>query len=439
MRIGLAVIVVWVLSVAPAVAQAPARLTGPAGASASKVLVIGTDGTRVDSLNALAAAGQAPVLRQIGIDGFAVPSLLAYGPPQAATLSEVGWSTIATGVWPPKHGVNGVFLNNDPRQETKNGFPDFLTRLEQLRPQLSTFLASDWPNIGRHENGGPIFGDRIDARHAIAAPGTIEGYDEGDEEVTNVSARYLREGDPDAGFVYLGVVDEVAHLAGSHSERYRQAIRDTDRRIGRLLAAIRARPTYLQERWAVIVTTDHGQQDLDDPSPVSHGFGSDLERTTFVAAAGFGLAPPPPLADIRVVDIAPTVLARLGLPIDPAWQLDGTPFAAEPLAPAPRATGRSRGRSLRVDVTAPAGSPGLRTISLMLPARLAARAARVTPGARVRRTRGGRTVNVTPAMAGARAVRLSLLTRRSARAGRLRVLVTDTAGHRTTLTVRVRG
>ncbi len=438
MRIGLLVIAVLGLSTAPAAAQTPQPLHGPSGTSDSKVLVIGTDGTRVDSVDALAAAGRAPVLRQLGADGFAVPSLLDYGPPQAATLSEVGWSTIATGVWPEKHGVNGIFLNNDPRQATKNGFPDFLTRLEQVRPQLSTFLASDWPNIGRHENGGPIFGDKIDARHAIAAAGTIEGYDDGDEEVTDVSARYLREGDPDAGFVYLGVVDEVAHLAGSRTDRYRQAIQDTDRRIGRLLAAIRARPTYLQERWTVVVTTDHGQQDLAYPSQVSHGFGSDLERTSFVTAAGFGLTPPPPFADIRVVDIAPTVLARLGVPIDPSWRLDGTPFATEAIAPPPRVTAGRRGRMLRVDVSAPPGSPGLRTISLTLPVRQAVRSVRATPRARVVRIRGGREVRVTLAGPGTRAAQIRLHTPRPPRSGSLRVVVTDTSGHRTTRTVRAR-
>ena len=39
---------------------------------------------------------------------------------------------------------------------------------------MSTFLASDWANIGRHERGGPIFSDMIDAKHATAAEDSIE-------------------------------------------------------------------------------------------------------------------------------------------------------------------------------------------------------------------------------------------------------------------------
>ncbi len=195
-RLAIAAGLMLALLSVPGAAHGAPPLAGPPGASASKVLVIGTDGTRIDLVQRLVAAGRAPRLASLGTEGFAVPSLLAYQPPEAATLSEVGWSSIATGVWPAKHGVRGIFVNNDPGQATKNGYPDFLTRVEQVRPGLSTFLASNWANIGRHENGGPIFGDRIDARYALAAPGTIEGWDQADQEVTDVAARYLPRGRP---------------------------------------------------------------------------------------------------------------------------------------------------------------------------------------------------------------------------------------------------
>ena len=190
------------------------------------------------------SAGRAPNLARLSREGVAGPTLLPYTPPAALTLSEVGWSTIASGAGPAKHGVNGFMLNNDPRQATKNGYSDFLTRAESVRPAVSTFLASDWANIGLAKNGGPIFGPAIDARHALAAEDTVDSWNRGDAEVTAVAARYLRRGDPDAGFVYLGAVDEVAHLVGSATPAYRDAIALADRRIGALLDAIRARPTY---------------------------------------------------------------------------------------------------------------------------------------------------------------------------------------------------
>ena len=305
----------------------PPQLKGPAGVSSNKVLVIGIDGARWDLLQQAAAAGRAPHLARLATEGFGAPTLLEYQPPAALTISEVGWSTIASGVWPPKHGVYGYRFNADPGQATKNGFDDFLSRVERRRPELSTFLASDWRNIGRHESGGPIFGDAIDARHALAAEDTIESYDSLDAELTGVAAGYLRSASPDAGFVYLGVVDEVAHVLGSATPAYADAIARTDARVGRLLAAIRARADYGRERWTVIVTTDHGQQNLNYGSLLSHGFGTTLERTSFVIASGPGVPHGPP-GPARVVDIAPTVLHQLGVLIDPTWNLDGRSFVS---------------------------------------------------------------------------------------------------------------
>ena len=80
------------------------------------------------------------------------------------TLSEVGWSSIASGVWPDKHLVDGRKFNMDPGQATKNGYLDFITRIETAAPAFDTYLASDWVNLGTTENGGPIFGSAMDAR-----------------------------------------------------------------------------------------------------------------------------------------------------------------------------------------------------------------------------------------------------------------------------------
>src|SRR5687767_682842 len=122
MRIAATTLLAVLLVVPTARAQTPPPLAGPPGTSASKVLVIGTDGTRIDLVDRVIAEGGAPRLAGIAAKGFSVPSLLAYEPPEAATLSEVGWSSIATGVWPAKHGVKGYLLNNDPGQSTKNGY-----------------------------------------------------------------------------------------------------------------------------------------------------------------------------------------------------------------------------------------------------------------------------------------------------------------------------
>ena len=376
---------------ATARAQTPPPLKGPAGASHAKVLVIGVDGARWDLVRQAMAQGNAPNLARLAREGVAGPTLLPYTPPAALTISEVGWSTIASGVGPAKHGVSGYRLNSDPGQTSKNGYADFLTRAESLRPAVSTFLASNWANIGLPRNGGPIFGPAIDARWSIAAEDTVDSYNRGDAQLTEASARHLRHGDPDAGFVYLGTVDETAHLIGSATPAYRAAIATADRRIGALLDAIRRRPAYGLERWTVIVTTDHGQQDLDSPSQLSHGGPSELERTSFVLATGPGIAAGGTTAP-GVVDIAPAVLHGLGLAADPAWNLDGRSFAAggaPPRRPAARVRLRLRGGrpELALAVDAAPGAPAVSTMRLALP-----RGLTLLRGARVR-GQGGR-VNV---------------------------------------------
>ena len=386
---GMAAVALAILA-PPAAAEVPPELTGPDGVSHRKVLVVGLDGVRWDVLRRVIADGRAPHLDRLGREGLAGPTLLPYAPPTAATISEVGWSTIATGAGPDKHGVIGVFANNDPRQSTKNGYLDFLARAERARPELSTFLVSDWANIGQRRNGGPIFSGPIDVRHALAAADTIESYDRSDQEVADVAARYLREGDPDAGFVYLGLVDQVAHEVGSATAHYPEAIAVTDARVGQLLDAIRARPSFARERWTVIVTTDHGQRPLTYGTTLSHGLGSDLERTSFVIADGPGIRDAVTTDAPGVVDIAPTVLHQLAIPVDPAWRLDGRSFVrAAPPPPPPAATARlrigRRGHSLAARVITVAGAPRIASVAIALPPGLSlAGAAGSRPAVQVR-------------------------------------------------------
>jgi hypothetical protein len=359
-----AIVAVLGLAVAapPALGQRP--LSGPAGTSLNKVLVIGTDGTRWDLLQAAMKAGEAPNFARLRRDGFGRPTTLLFGP-NTLTLSEVGWSSIASGVWDDKHGVDGTKLNMDPGQATKNGYLDFLTRIERSRSRLSTFLASDWDNIGLALNGGPIFGSAMDTNFAARVPAeTIDNWNRGDAAVTAAAERYLRHGDPDAGFVYLGLVDETAHLAGSATPTYAAAIRTTDTRIGRLLRAVRARPTYPFESWTILVTTDHGQRPLSEPSLLSHFGKTKLELTSFLFGTGPGLT-----ARVKkplIVDINPTVLHQLGLRVPGSWNLDGHTLSKA--KPPSSATATLRGDRLTAKLKL-GSRPKADRLGLHLPAR----------------------------------------------------------------------
>ncbi|NRQ35439.1 nucleotide pyrophosphatase [Nonomuraea sp. NN258] len=286
----------------------------PNGISADKVLVIGLDGLRHDRI----AAADAPNLDALIAGGTFGASLL-YTNPMAATSSGPGWSTIATGVWPDLHGVR----DNSFTGKNYTQYPDFLTRLENTNAGYSTYAAMDWQALGDHGT----FSTRIDAR--IVLNGDANGYPAEDERITQVSEAVLRTKNPDAAFVYLGAIDIAGHNSGAGSQAYLNTIHDSDAQIGRLLAAVRARPTYAAERWTVIVATDHGHTNAG-----GHGGSSIEERRTFVLASGPGIAAGAKSADLRLVDVAATAFNALKLPVPTgidgrrADQRAGDPFDA---------------------------------------------------------------------------------------------------------------
>jgi predicted AlkP superfamily pyrophosphatase or phosphodiesterase len=283
--------------------------------SPAKVLVVGMDGVRFDRL----VETRPPVLSALMARGGYGTSLLPYGRPDgsAATASVAytdsgpGWSTIATGVWPDKHGVTGNdFANPDYRR-----YPDFLTRAKSARPDLATVALISWASLVQHGT----FGAGADV--LLRLDGDRDGYLDCDRTVAETARWCLRDQDPDALFVYFGATDEVAHELGPLGEPYRKALLSQDDHLGRLLDTIRSRGTYPDERWTVLVTTDHGHVDAG-----GHGGDSTVERQTFVIVAELDRHRGERLPNPRLVDVAPTVLHRLGVPLDPAWALDGTPL-----------------------------------------------------------------------------------------------------------------
>ncbi|MEU0272340.1 alkaline phosphatase family protein [Streptomyces sp. NPDC006307] len=289
---------------APGTAHAAAP-TLPNGTSQDKVLVVGMDGLRHDRID----AANAPHMKAMMANGTYGLSLL-YANPMAATSSGPGWSTISTGVWPDKHGVkDNTFTGKNYGQ-----YPGFLARLAQVRPGLSTYAAVDWKPLDTQGTVTP----GADAK--LVLDGDRDGYVAHDATITAETESILRDQNPDVLFVYLGNTDVVAHASGT-GQKYLDAIAVQDAQLGRMLAAIKARPTYASERWTVIVATDHGHVDAG-----GHGGSSIEERRTFVLATGPGIAAGARPLDTRLVDVAATVFHQLGIVPDPAWGLDGKPI-----------------------------------------------------------------------------------------------------------------
>jgi type I phosphodiesterase/nucleotide pyrophosphatase len=269
-----------------------------------KVLLIGVDGVRPDVLDDVAT----PNLDALAAGGWYTARTRTTTP----SMSGPGWSSMLTGVWPEKHGVT----NNDFTGRSYDDYPDFLTRIERERPELTTVAIVDWLPLMDIDGGSPTLSEQIDTR--IPVDGYALGWAVADTEVAATGVRYLSESDTDVMFVYLGNPDETSHEHGSIGTEYREAIALADQHVGALVAAVRGRPTYPSENWLVLVSTDHGRR-----ADGGHGGASPVEMTTFILTSGPASAIGSGADDTFIVDVAVTALTHLGITLDAAWDLDG--------------------------------------------------------------------------------------------------------------------
>ncbi len=269
----------------------PAQTAAP---RTPKTLVIGVDGASYDVL----AQAETPAIHALQQGGLTATSNLPASP-MAPTVSGAGWSTIATGVWPDKHRVtDNNFTNPNYAQ-----FPDYLTRIERAAPQRSTLVVGTWGPIST-----TVFGSAVDER--------IQGKDDADTTAKTIDR--LSKGNPDDVFVHLDEVDGAGHSTGSSSAAYRTALQTADQQIAKIVGAVEQRPGYANEDWLIVVTADHGHTPTG-----GHGGASRLERKTFVIAKGSEFPAGTVRDDVKIADIAPTVLAHDGIARDSTWELDG--------------------------------------------------------------------------------------------------------------------
>jgi predicted AlkP superfamily pyrophosphatase or phosphodiesterase len=259
------------------------------------VLVIGVDGVRFDLLG----PETTPCLWGLGQDGFLVPVLIDEATP---TWSGPCWATIATGTGVAGHGI----MANDLTGHRLADHPDFLT--VATRAGLATLLVvSGWPPLALAEDGGPLFAEATRREFVAVTEVSLEAWDAADEAATELAAGILAGAAPRLSFVYLGAVDIYGHVTGAGGA-YRAEALAADQRVGRLLAAVRSRPGYDRESWTIVAVTDHGHLEAG-----GHGGREPEVATAWVAAAGPGIGPGGRPAVTRQVDIAPLVLAAVGV------------------------------------------------------------------------------------------------------------------------------
>ncbi len=260
-----------------------------------KVLLVGVDGLRPDALVKTAT----PNLDSLMNEGaYSLEARTG-----VHTLSGPGWSNILTGVWENKHGVK----DNSFEGANYGDYPTIFNRLESHKPTLYTYSVASlsWIN--------DIIITKADYR--IYHP--FE--EEGDLKVAETASAVLSHHNVDLMFAYLMGVDMAGHQHGFDPEvpEYLSEIETIDHYVGMLMEALKKRPLYNKEQWLTILTSDHGGKGKHHD-----GVGEEAMKVPLIihgSAVQKGEIVPVP----RQVDIAPTILNYLGIPIKEEWGLDG--------------------------------------------------------------------------------------------------------------------
>ena len=271
----------------------------PSPSAPRKLLFIGIDGCRPD---ALIAAHTPHIDSVIAAGAVNCEAQIRDG---QITVSGPGWSSMLTGVWADKHQV----FDNDFASPNLEQYPVFFQRLREVRPEVYIVSVVNWKPINQS---------------------IIDGADEelygSDEQVGQLAAEALSNPNLDVLFAAFDEVDGAGHkyTYGPAVKDYLSQIEKTDEYIGKILQALHARPTYKEENWLILITTDHGGIDK------GHGGSTPEEKTIFLIVSGpdslKGTISPAPL----LVDAGVTALTFLAGKVQCNWDLDGKAFGLDP-------------------------------------------------------------------------------------------------------------
>ncbi len=283
------------------------------------VLLITLDTTRADRLGAYGYAGvQTPVINRLAAEGVLFERAIT-----AAPLTLPAHTSIMTGLYPPRHGVrdNGGFFVRD----------ETVTLAERLREQgyrTGAFvgayvLDSRW---GLNQ-GFDTYHDEFDlAKFDTPSLATVE---RPANEVADHALAWLEKGPPATPFFAW------VHFFDPHSpyrapepygrlyaqQPYLGEIAFTDSQIGRLVTFLEQQ--QLLENTVVVVVGDHGES-LGEHGEGTHGFFlyDATTRVPLIIRAPRREPHPRRVGTVvRTVDLLPTVLEFIGLPV--ADRIDG--------------------------------------------------------------------------------------------------------------------
>ena len=255
------------------------RPAGPprCGPPSRRVLLVVIDGCRADRL----AEADTPFLDRLAEEGLAHDECETVYPARTVTC----FSSMLTGAPPAVHGMRSNFV---PRRGV---------RCESIFDKVPSASLVGIAHLV------DAFGDRVRTVTAVMPNDQI------DAALCAKARQVVSEEDPDLLVVQTLSVDQTGHYRGSYYDEYRERIEATDAELERLVR-------WLAEHWGGLddvtigILADHGQ----GRGIGGHGHWTPPERLVPCIWWGAGVPPEPPRRRVSILDVAPTVAHRLGVP-----------------------------------------------------------------------------------------------------------------------------
>jgi len=271
----------------------------PASASTDGAIVFLVDGVNPDVFEKMLQAGELPAIKTYFADrGVYIPR--AAGNVPSVTLANL--TSLVTGRFPGHHGITGINWFDRTRliwrnyetiaqKNTLDGDYTAPTAYELLEDR-TTFSVFFQPHRGA---------TKFIENWTSAGPPFFFGWYEFVDRLTLsrldivAEAARKRRAWPALTVCYLLAPDFRAYEHGVASEEYRQALRHTDRQIGRVLGDLKR--DGLLEKLTIVLTSDHGITDVHSHSPLEEYLrervglkiapGRPWERTSFESRLGY--------------------------------------------------------------------------------------------------------------------------------------------------------
>ncbi|MBQ9115212.1 MAG: alkaline phosphatase family protein [Clostridia bacterium] len=247
----------------------------PVGKTEKKAIIIGMDGCRADVLTEMQSSNS--IIGTMLQDGASINLAYCGGvnyPEKNTqdTSTAPGWCSILTGVWATEHGITGNDISKDMSTKILH------TSLTEQKIIDSAVFNTKWAGHFSRKNATYLNEKQYAEDNNL--PIAYNKYKNNEVMLEETIAELRNLNCADFTFVIYEPTDAAGHGYGFtiNNPRYKNAFIQGDDYGYQTLCTIKARETFAQEDWLVIVTSDHGGYGIE------HGEDSIQERMTFIVA-----------------------------------------------------------------------------------------------------------------------------------------------------------